>query len=159
MKRKPKNNFRKKNNLSVCENSKRETAPKLTSRGPKERNLRLELHKAGRSVTLKHLSILCSRSTQEVKKLIQVFCMTLNVFKLKERRIKMATIHNWASVCKYISKHNNSITSEVVSAANKIEKGCYDKDLMEDVIREFDNVEIKDRSDSSSKIVHRFIKL
>lgn len=147
------------NNLSFCGKSNPDLSKRDNCSDRKLRNLRLELHQAGRNVSLKHLNYLWSRPTPEIKKVVQIFCMLINIFKQKERRIKPSTLTNWSCLWKYISKHNCSITSEVISAANNIEKGEFDAELMEETIKEFEFLKFKGKIDSSWKIIYEFIKI
>ncbi|CAI2383561.1 unnamed protein product [Moneuplotes crassus] len=147
-----------KNNLSIIHKSQKDIEGREMSRNNPTKMLRLELLKAGRNVTMKHLNNLCTRATPEIKKAMQVFCMLLNVFKLEERRIKVTTYMNWGSLCKYICKHNTSITSEVISAANKIEKGAFNTDLMEKMIDEFQLIDLRGKVDSSLRVIYGYLK-
>ncbi|CAI2382822.1 unnamed protein product [Moneuplotes crassus] len=126
--------------------------------GPQEKRLKLDLLKAGRNITMKHLNNLCTRSSPETKKAMQVFCMLLNVFKPEDRRIKVSTYMSWSSLCKYISKHNTSVMTEVVNAANNLDNGSFDKRLMKDLAEEFQEIELRGKIDSSLRILYCYLK-
>lgn len=90
-------------------------------------NHRLKLHKASRSVTMKHLTNLCTQSTPEIRQIMQIFCLLLNSLKKPEYRLT-TTFKNWNFLCEFIQKHSCTILAEVLAVANKIERGLYEGD-------------------------------
>lgn len=89
---------------------------------------------------------------------MQMFCLLLNALKKQEYQMKPSMYKNWNYLCEYINKHNCTILAEVIAVANKIERGLYDKDAMLDVKNQFENIELKDKMDTSFKVLFNFLE-
>lgn len=121
-------------------------------------NLRLSLYKSSRAVTLKHLNNLCNRSTPEIRQVMRLFCMLLNALKKPEYQVNSLTYKNWSFLWDYISKHNWTILAEVIAVSNKIERGLYSSEAMNELKDQFDKLEIPEKIEPSFKAVLTFVK-
>jgi hypothetical protein len=120
-------------------------------------NVRLRLHKASRTISMKHLGNLISRSTPEIRQIMQIFCLLLNALKKKEYRAKPSIFKNWNFLWEYIKNHNCTILAEVIAVANKIERELYDYDALMIVKDQFETIEQKQKLESSHKVIHNFV--
>lgn len=121
-------------------------------------NLRLKLLKSSRGVNLKHLNNLCARSTPEIRKIMQLFMLLLNALKKEDYRMQPKVYSNWTNLWDQVTKQNWVILSETLAVANKIERGLYDEDLMQDICQQFEEVDMNKNMETSFKTISCFVE-
>lgn len=84
--------------------------------------------------------------------------MLLNALKKPEYQSNPEVYDDWYYLCNYIKKNNCTILAEVIAVANKIERGLYQIEDLDEIRAEFEQITAPTQTDSSFKSIYGFIQ-
>ena len=106
---------------------------------------------------MRHLNNLCKRPNHSIIHIIRSFCVLLNALKKPEYQSNPAVFDDWYYLCNYISKNGCTLLAEVIAVANKIDKGMYNLEDLEEICEQYEQVQITEEKDPSFKAVYSFM--